>query len=100
VPRSEDLPEDLKTLVRRHALGVSHDRFSPDSVRLIGAVERALEDARAEQQRKREEEQGLTTERCEGEEVERLQAEQRVQKEHLELERLRREEQDRFEALG
>jgi formylglycine-generating enzyme required for sulfatase activity len=46
MPRSGDLPDDLKSLVRRQALGLSHDRFRADSERLIGAVERALENVR------------------------------------------------------
>ena len=48
MPRSGDLPDDLKSLVpRRQALEVSHNRFNADSERLISAVERALETPRA-----------------------------------------------------
>lgn len=36
MPRSGDLPDDLKSLVRRNALEVSHTRFRADSERLIG----------------------------------------------------------------
>ena len=61
MPRSGDLPDDLKPLVRRNALQLSHDRFRTDSERLASAVERALETAKAEQQCKREEEQRLKT---------------------------------------
>ena len=43
MPRSGDLPDDLKSLIRRDALEVSHNRFRTDSERLIVAVERALE---------------------------------------------------------
>jgi hypothetical protein len=43
MPRSRDLPDDLKSLARRNALEVSHNRFRADSERLINAVERALE---------------------------------------------------------
>jgi hypothetical protein len=43
MPRSSDLPDDLKALVRRNALQLSHDRFSTDSEQLASAVERALE---------------------------------------------------------
>jgi membrane-associated protease RseP (regulator of RpoE activity) len=42
MPRSTDLPDDLKSLVSRQAVEVSHDRFAADSERLIGAIERAL----------------------------------------------------------
>jgi TIR domain/SIR2-like domain len=41
MPRSRDLPEDLKSLRSRNALEVSHNRFRADSERLINAVERA-----------------------------------------------------------
>jgi len=43
MPRSRDLPDDLKSLARRNALEVSHNRFSADLERLIGALERAVE---------------------------------------------------------
>jgi hypothetical protein len=83
MPRSGDLPDDLKSLLRRHALEASHNRFNTDSERLIGAVERALETARAEHQR-------------EGEE--HFDAEQRERDEKPEVERRQREENDRLEA--
>jgi hypothetical protein len=41
MPRSGDLPDDLKALVRRNALQLSHDRFRTDSERLASAVDRA-----------------------------------------------------------
>jgi hypothetical protein len=88
MPRSGDLPDDLKSLVRRQALGLSHDRFRADSERLIGAVERALENVRTEQQRKRQEEER------ESEEQERLQTEQ-LEKVRLDAER---REKERLEA--
>ena len=43
IPRSGDLPDDLKPLVRRNALEVSHTRFKGDCARLIAALERILE---------------------------------------------------------
>jgi hypothetical protein len=55
MPPSGQLPEDLKPLALRNALNVSHERFRADAERLIGSVGRALESARVEQQRKREE---------------------------------------------
>ena len=48
MPRSSDLPDDLKPLARRNALEVSHIRFSADLGRLVAALERALERADAE----------------------------------------------------
>ena len=49
MPRSRDLPDDLKPLVRRNALEVSHNRFKGDCARLITALERVLAGMRAEQ---------------------------------------------------
>src|ERR1700674_3791573 len=48
MPRSGDLPDDLKALIRRNALQLGHDRFHPDSERLASAVKRALEKTAAE----------------------------------------------------
>ncbi len=52
MPRPGDLPDDLKPLVRRNALDVSHTRFTGDCARLIAALEQVLEGARAEQPNK------------------------------------------------
>ena len=43
MPQPSDLPENLKPLVRRNAIEISHTRFDPDAERLIWAIERALE---------------------------------------------------------
>jgi hypothetical protein len=48
MPPARELPDDLKPLVRRNALELSHKRFSADLERLIGALERALEKTTAE----------------------------------------------------
>jgi hypothetical protein len=53
MPRPNDLPDDLKPLLRRNALEISHDRFRADSERLIGAVKRALDLPNAERKGKR-----------------------------------------------
>jgi hypothetical protein len=100
MPRSRELPDDLKALVRRNALEVSHNRFSADSERLIAAVEQVLESARVEQQRKREEQERAETEQREHEERERLEAErqQKEAQERLEAERRQREAQERLQA--
>ena len=50
MPRSADLPDELKTLVRLQALKVSQDRFRSDSEPLITAVDQALKETRAERQ--------------------------------------------------
>jgi len=115
MPRPGDLPDDLKPLVRRNALEVSHARFRTDSERLIRAVEQALETARVERQRRHEEEQRLAAEQREREEKERLEAKrrqkeaqdqleaerqerERQQAEQLETERGQQEEQERLRA--
>ena len=94
MPRSGDLPDDLKSLVRRQALAVSHDRFRADSERLIGTLERALEKTTTER-REREEKERLEAERRETEANERLESEQRekerLKAEQREMERLERE---------
>jgi hypothetical protein len=100
VPPSGQLPEDLKPLALRNALNVSHERFRADAERLIGAVERALEDAQVELQRKREEQERLAAEQRKREEKERLQAERREAEKNarLEAERRQREEKNRLET--
>jgi hypothetical protein len=42
MPRSSELPDDLKPLARRNALNVSHERFRADSKRLIDEIEQIL----------------------------------------------------------
>ena len=42
MPRVDELPDDLHSLMRRNAVEVSHTRFDADVDLLIGAVERAL----------------------------------------------------------
>src|SRR5271165_2036387 len=63
MPQSSDLPDDLKALVRRNALKVSHDGFRADAERLIAAVEQVLGKARKE--REYEEKERLEAERSE-----------------------------------
>jgi hypothetical protein len=53
MPRADDLPEDLKPLVRRHAVHLSHERFRADAERLTRALKAAL--AAAEKVRQEEE---------------------------------------------
>jgi TPR repeat protein len=97
MPRPDELPNELKPLVRRNALTVSPDRFRTDAERLIGAVERALEDAQVELQRKREDQERVEAERREHEEKERVEAARRAQAQRLGLER-QQEEQARLRA--
>jgi hypothetical protein len=86
MPRAGDLPDDLKALIRRNALQLSHERFRTDSERLESAIERALEKTTAEQ-REREEEGRLKAKRAETEAKERVERErqsplERATKEH------------------
>jgi formylglycine-generating enzyme required for sulfatase activity len=61
MPEVGDLPDDLKALVRRNALKLSHDRFRTESEQLASTVGRVLEKTEAK--------------RREGEEAERHQRE-------------------------
>jgi TIR domain len=101
MPRADDLPEDLKTLVRRNALAITGTSFEGDCQRLAGAIRQVLEKAAAEErehlaaeQRQREEKQRLEAEVRQKEEKERLEAE-RLEKERLEA---AQRENDRLEA--
>jgi hypothetical protein len=46
MPRSPDLPDDLKALVRRNALQVTDSGFDDDCRRLVEAIEQVLEKIR------------------------------------------------------
>jgi hypothetical protein len=87
MPRADDLPEDLKPLVRRNALAVTTISFEGDLQRLAGAIRQVLEKVAADQREK---------ERLEAEqrEKERLDAVQR-EKERLEAEQREGEETGR-----
>jgi tetratricopeptide (TPR) repeat protein len=54
MPRSYDLPDDLKPLARRNALEVSHSRFNADFGRLVTAIEAILDIADAEHEQREE----------------------------------------------
>ena len=86
MPRSTDLPDDLKQLVRRNALQVGDTHFDDDCRRLVAAIEQVLDKAAAER-REREEKDRLEVERRETEANERL-----------ETERRQKEQQERLEA--
>jgi hypothetical protein len=86
MPRSTELPDDLKLIARRNALQVSPDRFRYDSDRLTNAIKRVFEEAAAAQHQ-REEQERLAAELRE---KERLAAEQR-EKERLEAEQREKE---------
>jgi tetratricopeptide (TPR) repeat protein len=54
MPRSSELPDDLKLLARRNALEVSHNRFNADFGRLVAAIGKVLEKAEAERKQHQE----------------------------------------------
>jgi tetratricopeptide (TPR) repeat protein len=54
MPRSSDLPDDLKLLVRRNALEISHNRFNADLRRLVAAIETVLQKADGKRNRHEE----------------------------------------------
>jgi hypothetical protein len=99
MPRPTDLPDDLKLLLRRNAVEVSHTRFSTDSEKLITAIERVFEKI-ATEQREREEKARLEADRREAEENARLEAErrQREEQDRLETEQREREEKERLQG--
>src|ERR1700729_3726064 len=88
MPRSNELPDDLKVMVRRNALEVSHSRFNADSEHLIGALQRVL--AKGDAERKlREDKERAEAERNQSDERERLGL-QRVEERERELLEARR----------
>lgn len=48
MPRSTDLPDDLKSLTHRNAIELSHTRFNMDAERLIHTLEQVFEEFGAE----------------------------------------------------
>ena len=84
MPEAADLPDELKALIRRNALKLSHDRFRTESEQLASTVERVLENTEA-RRRELQESERLDTKRREIE-----------QKERRESERRQKEEQDRL----
>jgi tetratricopeptide (TPR) repeat protein len=90
MPRADDIPEDLKPLVRRNALSVTTTSFEGDCQRLAGAIRQVLEKAAADQREK----ERLEAEQSEKErqrEKQHLEAEQH-EKEHLEAKQREKEQ--------
>jgi len=96
MPEAADLPDELKALVRRNALKLSHDRFRTESELLASTVGQVLEKAEAKR-REREETERLETKRRETEEKERREAErrQKEEEEQAEADQRHREETER-----
>jgi hypothetical protein len=94
---SRDLPDDLKALVQRNALPISHDRFRTDSERLEAAVKLVLEKTAAERlerleaEKRQREEQVRLAERLEAQQTERRKTESKERLEAESLEALRRQ---------
>jgi hypothetical protein len=89
MPRSTDLPDDLKALVRRNTLRVSDTGFEDDCRRLVLAIEQILEKNAAEQL---EREQKVRLE------AEKLQEAEQWEKQRLEAEARRCKEEERLNA--
>jgi len=85
MPRSTELPDDLKPLIRRNALQVTDAGFDDDCRRLVTAIEQILEEAKAG--------------RLEREEKERREAKRLVTeaKGRLEADRQQKQEQRRLQ---
>jgi flagellar biosynthesis GTPase FlhF len=112
MPRSTDLPDDLKPIVSLNALRLTSDSFEGDVQRLAGAIGQVLEKVAAKEQKRLATEQGQREEgearQCQERERERLEAEKREEerleaerreKERLEAEQSERKEKERLEAL-
>ena len=111
MPRSIELPDNLKTLARRNALQVNHPSFNADAYRLISQLELALNAAedsrilkarRLQEERERKEKKAREAEERKGrgqEERTRLGAEQRAKKEREEQLRKEIEEKKRKDTL-
>jgi TIR domain len=95
MPRPRELPDDLKSLSRRNALEVSHNRFKADSELLTRAIERVLE----AEQRQREEKERLEAEPLRGrEEDERQSLRRESEEEKWQFLRRQREQRERMGA--
>jgi hypothetical protein len=47
MPRSDELPEQMKPLARRHAVRLTHERFRADAQGLVKVIQEALEEVEA-----------------------------------------------------
>ena len=54
MPRSAELPDDVRPLARRQALEIRHDRFGDDCGRLVTALQRVFQEARVGEKEPRE----------------------------------------------
>ena len=99
MPYSTELPNNLKSLVRRNALQVDHHSFNSDARRLISQLELALkaaEDSRILKARKLEAEKARREK--ESAEKARLEDEERNRKKEEEKERIEKETREKAEA--
>jgi len=98
MPRSTELPENLKPLARRNALQVSHNSFNADANRLISHLERALKavkDSKVFKARKAARKRLEKREQVEAEEARR----KKVALEKARQDRLAREKRDAEEKV-
>jgi len=99
MPGEDDIPGDLKPLVRRNALLITDTSFDGDCQRLATAIRLVLEKAAAEERERlaTEQPQREEAQQRQRDEKERLEPEQR-QKERLETERRETETKERLEV--
>jgi hypothetical protein len=96
MPRSTDLPDDLKPLVRRNALRITDASFDGDCRRLVTAIEEVFKQDATEQHERQLEKERLGAEQREKEYLEAKQREkQRLDAEQLGKERLDAEQSER-----
>jgi hypothetical protein len=84
MPRSEDLPEPLRPLVRRNAVRLTHDRFKADAQGLIKALGVAFEEAEAAR-KAAEDAATIAARQRQAEEAKRAEENERSEKERARL---------------
>jgi hypothetical protein len=94
MPRSSDLPDDIKALARRNAIRLTHDRFKADSASLVIALKRVLESIPQERRQQEsgplDDSVGEEQRRLQGESIARDELEQEVSTDQAKLTQLRR----------
>jgi hypothetical protein len=105
MPRSEQLPDTLKTLTRRHAVRLTHERFRTDAQGLIAGLQRALKSAesargaQAQEEERKRQEAAAVRQQAEAEHL-RREAETKRRAEEEERERKAEEQERQKEAAA
>jgi formylglycine-generating enzyme required for sulfatase activity len=91
MPRSDELPEPIKPLARRHAVRLTHERFRADMQGLVKALQEALDEADARSRAQAAQQAAADEERRRAEQAAREHAQaQREAKERARQERAHR----------